>query len=143
LLKLVLFGATDFAIAQGGVISPNKATFMDAHLLAQTPEPPYYAVIFSTIRKEGDHGYHEMAEKMVKLAATMPGYLGVDSARSEIGITVSYWRDLESIKHWRQDIEHTEARNLGREKWYSTYQLRIAKVEHAYGFDAPTGSKES
>jgi heme-degrading monooxygenase HmoA len=103
--------------------------------LADTPKPPYYAVIFSTTRTEGDNGYGEMAEKMAQLAATMPGYLGAESARNEIGITVSYWKDLESIKNWKYQMEHVEARDLGREVWYQSYRLRIAKVERDYGFE--------
>lgn len=103
--------------------------------LADTPEPPYYAVIFSTLRTEGDKGYGEMAEKMAALAATMPGYLGVESTRNEIGITVSYWKDLESIKNWKYNTEHIIARDLGREVWYQSYRLRIARVERDYGFE--------
>lgn len=103
--------------------------------LADTFETPYYAVIFSTTRTEGDNGYGEMAEKMDQLAATMPGYLGVESTRNEIGITVSYWKDLESIKNWKYNLEHTMARDMGRETWYQSYRLRIAKVEKDYGFE--------
>ena len=103
--------------------------------LAITPEPPYYAVIFSTIRTEGDNGYELMAEKMAALAATMPGYLGADSARNEVGITVSYWKDLDSIKNWKYQSDHAMARDMGREFWYQAYQLRIAKVERQYGFE--------
>ncbi len=75
-------------------------------MFAQTPTPPYYAVIFTSIRTEGDNGYAEMAEHMVDLAAKQDGFLGVESAREEIGITVSYWRDLESIKKWKENTEH-------------------------------------
>jgi heme-degrading monooxygenase HmoA len=103
--------------------------------LANTPKPPYYAVIFTTLRTEGDQGYAAMADKMDALAATMPGYLGVESTRNEIGITVSYWKDLESIKQWKYQAEHVVARDLGREVWYSEYRLRIAKVERDYGFE--------
>ncbi len=103
--------------------------------LALTPEPPYYAVIFSTIRTPEDNGYTEMAEKMATMAASMPGYLGADSARNEVGITVSYWKDLDSIKNWKYQSDHAMARDLGREQWYQCYQLRIAKVERQYGFE--------
>ncbi|MBN8682339.1 MAG: antibiotic biosynthesis monooxygenase [Chitinophagales bacterium] len=103
-------------------------------MLADLFELPYYAVIFSTIRTEGDNGYEAMAEKMANLAATMPGYLGAESARSDIGITVSYWKDLESIRHWKYQSDHVMARDLGREQWYKCYRLRVAKVERAYGF---------
>ena len=103
-------------------------------MLADLFELPYYAVIFSSIRTEGDNGYEAMAEKMANLAATMPGYLGAESARSGIGITVSYWKDLESIRHWKYQSDHVLARDLGREQWYKCYRLRVAKVERAYGF---------
>ena len=94
-------------------------------------KPTYYAVIFTTILNENLEGYLEMAEKMEKLASQQNGYLGIESARSNIGITVSYWESLEAIISWKNNIEHTEARNLGREKWYKKYQLRICKVEEA------------
>ena len=103
--------------------------------LADTPPPPYYAVIFSNIRTAGDQGYEEMAEKMAALAATMPGYLGAESARKDIGITVSYWHDLESIRNWKYQADHVLARDLGREMWYQTYRLRVARVERDYGFE--------
>jgi heme-degrading monooxygenase HmoA/diadenosine tetraphosphate (Ap4A) HIT family hydrolase len=110
-------------------------------LLAATPEPPYYAVIFTSLRAEpaaatqngtGD-GYSETAARMLALATKQTGFLGVDSARSEVGITVSYWRDLDSIQAWRNEAEHTEARKRGRESWYSAFSVRIALVDRAYG----------
>ncbi|WP_022666163.1 antibiotic biosynthesis monooxygenase family protein [Desulfospira joergensenii] len=101
--------------------------------ITNTPEPPYYAVIFTSIRTPGDNGYAQMADKMVALAARQPGFLGVESARQEIGITVSFWKDLESIQNWKENTEHREARKSGREKWYSSFRVRIAKVERDYG----------
>ena len=103
--------------------------------IAKTPTPPYYAVIFTSQRTEGDHGYGEMAKRMVELAAQQPGFLGIESAREDVGITVSYWRDLESIKAWKANIEHKEAQRLGREQWYSAFKARIAKVERDYGIE--------
>lgn len=100
--------------------------------LANTSLPPYYAVIFTSTRTEGDNGYSEMADRMEELASQQPGFLGVDSAREEVGITVSYWRDLESIKNWKENVEHQEARKQGREKWYDQFTVRIAKVEKEY-----------
>ncbi len=102
-------------------------------LIANTPKPPYYAVIFTSHRTEGDNCYDEMAERMVALASKQPGFLGVESAREEVGITVSYWSDLESIKNWKANIEHKEAQKLGHEKWYSSFKTRISKVERDYG----------
>ena len=102
-------------------------------LIAQTPEPPYYAVVFTSVRTEGDNGYAEMAQKMVDLAAQQPGFLSIESARDEVGITVSYWADLDSIKAWKMNVEHKEAQALGRTKWYSTFKVRICKVERDYG----------
>lgn len=102
--------------------------------IAYTPAAPYYAVIFTSTLTDIDEGYAAMAEKMVSLAATQPGYLGLESAREAVGITVSYWRDLDSIKNWKAVIDHREAQKLGREKWYASYKTRIAKVERDYGF---------
>lgn len=102
-------------------------------LIANTPKPPYYAVIFTSHRTEGDNGYEETAGKMVELASRQPGFLGVESAREAVGITVSYWTDLESIKKWKKNIEHRRAQMLGREKWYSIFKIRISKVEREYG----------
>jgi heme-degrading monooxygenase HmoA len=103
-------------------------------MIAPTPEPPYYAVIFTSVRTEGDNGYAEMADRMVELARQQDGFLGVESARNEIGITVSYWCDLESIRKWKEHMEHSVAREKGRKEWYQSFKVRIAKVERDYGF---------
>lgn len=102
-------------------------------MIANTPEPPYYAVIFTSLRTDEDAGYGAMAERMVELAQQQSGFLGMESARDGVGITVSYWRDLESIRHWKAELEHKEAQRLGREKWYSSFKTRIARVERDYG----------
>lgn len=102
-------------------------------LIAATPQPPYYAVIFTSHRTEGDKGYGEMAEQMAELAAQQPGYLGVESAREDLGITVSYWSDLASIKNWKANLVHKQAQKLGHEKWYASFKVRISKVERDYG----------
>jgi heme-degrading monooxygenase HmoA len=104
-------------------------------MIASTPEPPYYAVIFSSVRTEKFDGYSEMADLMVKLASTQEGFLGVESARNELGITVSYWKDLESIKKWKQHSDHLIAQSKGRTEWYENYKTRIAKVERDYEFE--------
>ena len=104
-------------------------------MIAITPKPPYYAVIFTTLRTSVDEGYTEMAAKMEELAKFQEGYLGIESARDGLGITVSYWASLEAIKNWKNNIEHTVAREKGRALWYQQYQLRICKVEHDYGFE--------
>ncbi|HUV21225.1 MAG TPA: antibiotic biosynthesis monooxygenase [Gammaproteobacteria bacterium] len=101
-------------------------------LIAETPEPPYYAVIFSSLTTEFSEAYAETAMRMVELAAQQPGFLGVESARAELGITVSYWTDLDSIKAWKRNSEHLLAQKMGREKWYSSYKTRIARVERDY-----------
>jgi heme-degrading monooxygenase HmoA len=94
-------------------------------------------VIFTSQRTPEDQGYGETADRMVELASQQPGYLGVESARGNdgLGITVSYWRSLEDIAAWRRQLEHTQARNNGRAQWYAHYELRIARVEKAYGWD--------
>lgn len=105
------------------------------NLIAKTPNPPYYAVIFSSHRTEGDNGYGKMAAEMEALANKQPGFLGIEMAREDIGITVSYWSDLESIKKWKSNLKHQEAQRLGHEKWYSSFKTRISKVERDYGMD--------
>jgi heme-degrading monooxygenase HmoA len=105
--------------------------------LATTPQPPYYAVIFSSVRTEqDDQGYGIAADRMMQLASDQPGYLGVDSVRDAtgVGITVSYWSDEAAISAWRRHAEHTIVREQGRKSWYAEYELRVAKVERAYGF---------
>ena len=102
---------------------------------AATPAPPYYAVIFASRRKPGDHGYGATADRMVELAAQQPGYLGIETCRDAegFGITVSYWRSEEDIRAWKRNAEHALAREQGRSGWYAHYELRVAKVERAYG----------
>lgn len=102
-------------------------------MIAQTPPPPYYAVIFTSVRAEGDNGYEDMAGKMVELAKQQDGFLGIESAREEVGLTVCYWRDLESVKKWKDNAAHTIAQKRGREEWYKNFKVRIAKVERDYG----------
>lgn len=104
-------------------------------MFAQTPEPPYYAVIFTNQRTTGDDGYAEAADRMVELAAQQPGFLGVESVRGAdgTGITVSYWASEEAIAAWKRHAEHCIAREKGRSHWYAGFALRVAKVERAYG----------
>jgi heme-degrading monooxygenase HmoA len=103
--------------------------------IAALPEPPYTAVIFSSLRTEGDHGYAVMAERMEELARSQPGYLGFESARDPdgLGITVSYWADEAAAGAWKQVHEHTVAQQRGRDAWYADYQVRVATVGRAYG----------
>jgi len=104
-------------------------------MIANTPKPPYYAVIFSAIRTDGDIGYGKMGDRMVELASKQEGFLGVESVREELGITVSYWQDLASIKNWRNNTEHSVARTKGKADWYKAFKVRIAKVERDYKFE--------
>lgn len=101
--------------------------------LANTPAPPYYAVIFTSLRTGVEDGYDQTAGRMMELAAQQPGFLGVESVRDGLGITVSYWNDLDSIRRWKANAEHLAAQKAGREKWYSSFKTRIAKVERDYG----------
>ncbi|HUI48803.1 MAG TPA: antibiotic biosynthesis monooxygenase [Acidimicrobiia bacterium] len=103
--------------------------------LARTPEPPYWAVIFSTRRNRhpGDQ-FDETDRRMMALASQQPGFLGVETASTEIGITVSYWIDEESIAAWRRNADHAFAQYQGRTRWYDAYELRVARVERAHGF---------
>ncbi len=103
--------------------------------IANTPKPPYYAVIFTSIMTDNDDGYKVMAELMLNLAEQEYGFLGVESARNELGITVSYWRDLESIRNWKNNVDHKVAQKKGQQEWYKAYKTRIAKVDRDYGFE--------
>ncbi|CAB3764518.1 antibiotic biosynthesis monooxygenase family protein [Paraburkholderia solisilvae] len=102
--------------------------------IAKTKSTPYYAVIFTSIRTAEDDGYANMADAMIEAAAKQPGFLGVESARDELGITVSYWDSLESIAAWKQNSAHLLAQKLGRDRWYESYKTRICRVERDYDF---------
>jgi heme-degrading monooxygenase HmoA len=105
--------------------------------LARTPPPPYWAVIFTSLRSPvDDAGYAQTADHMEALAAQVPGYLGIESARGAegLGITVSYWASEEAIAAWRHQADHLTAQRAGRERWYRAYELRVARVEKAYAF---------
>ncbi len=106
--------------------------------LARTPPPPYVAVIFSSLRTEGDAGYADMADRMAQLAARQPGYLGAESARDAqgFGITVSYWTDDAAVAAWRGHLDHLAAQTLGRERWYARYAVRVAQVSRAWDWEA-------
>ena len=103
----------------------------------QSPKPPYYAVIFTSKRTEGDHGYAAMAERMEALANEQPGFLGIESARTleGFGISATYWKDEASARAWKQVARHLEAQRAGRERWYAGYRVRVAKVEREYGYE--------
>jgi heme-degrading monooxygenase HmoA len=105
------------------------------HAVATTPEPPYIAVIFTSVRSAQNEGYDAMARRMEELAATQPGYLGVEAARENLGITVSYWATEADALAWKLVGEHLHAQMRGRSEWYESYRVRIARVERAYGFD--------
>lgn len=100
---------------------------------ATTPKPPYYAVIFTSVRADGDNGYSAMAQQMVELASKQPGFLGFETARQEIGISVSYWSSLEAIKAWKEDTAHRQAQNRAKD-WYKAFRVRVCRVEREYGF---------
>ena len=110
-------------------MSANTSSF------AKTPETPHYAVIFSSQRAKGDRGYDLMTERMFELASQQPGFLGAESLRGAngFGITISYWTSEEAIIAWKAHGEHQPAQEAGKREWYADYQVRIAKVERAYG----------
>lgn len=101
--------------------------------VAKTPAPPYYAVIFSSIRTDGDNGYGDAANRMLELASNQPGFLGFETARQEIGISVSYWASLEAIKSWKENAEHREMQKKAK-VWYSSFNVRVCRVEKEHGF---------
>jgi len=95
--------------------------------------PPYYMCVFTSVQTDALVGYSDTARQMVELAEGQPGYLGVDSARDKLGFTVSYWKDEESLKAWKQNMEHQIAQTTGKQHWYEDYRVHIAKVERTYG----------
>jgi heme-degrading monooxygenase HmoA len=95
---------------------------------------PYYAVIFTNLLTDEIEGYSEMANRMEELAKLQPGYLGFESAREQLGVTISYWESLEAIKQWKENLDHLDAQQKGRKQWYSWYKTRICKVEREYEF---------
>jgi len=97
--------------------------------IINTPTPPYYAVIFTSLKIEEDKGYGEMSNKIVDLVSKQDGFLGFESAREELGITVSYWKDEESIIKWKNNTLHQKAQEMGKNTWYKNYKVRVAKVE--------------
>jgi heme-degrading monooxygenase HmoA len=101
--------------------------------IAMTPKPPYVAVVFTSLRTQGDNGYGLMSMRMDALAAEQPGYLGIEAARDGLGITVSYWVDEDAARAWKQVAAHLVAQQRGREAWYSDYRVRVAVVHRAYG----------
>lgn len=105
-------------------------------MIASTPKPPYFAVIFTSIHSEVDEeAYRQSAQRMVELARQQPGYLGHESARDAVGITVSYWESEAAIQAWKTNSEHLEAQSNGIHSWYRHYRVRVCKVEREYGSD--------
>ncbi len=107
-------------------------------MIAKTPQTPYYAVIFTSLRTEVDQGYGTMSDKIEELAKKQSGFLGMESARDakgdNLGITVSYWQTLEAIKEWKNNSQHLVAQELGKKQWYKAFKTRICKVERDYEF---------
>jgi heme-degrading monooxygenase HmoA len=104
-------------------------------MIATTPSPPYYAVIFTSIRTGEETGYADAAQRMVELALIQPGFIGFESARNDIGITVSYWESPEAIKNWKNNSEHLIVQQAGKDVFYTSYKTRICKVERDYSFE--------
>jgi heme-degrading monooxygenase HmoA len=102
-------------------------------VIADTPQPPYVAVVFTSVRSGDEDGYARTAARMNELARRQPGYLGMESARDELGITVSYWADEHAARAWKSVAEHLLAQRLGRERWYADYRVRVAVVQREYG----------
>ncbi|MBT9539929.1 antibiotic biosynthesis monooxygenase [Thiobacillus sp.] len=102
-------------------------------LPAQTPQPPYFAVIFTSVRTDGDNDYGETAKQMLELASEQPGFLGFESARQEIGISVSYWASQEAIAAWKENLIHRQAQSRAKD-WYRAFRVRVCRVEREYGF---------
>jgi heme-degrading monooxygenase HmoA len=104
-------------------------------LFADTPPPPYYVVIFSSTLRTHSDAYEKIAKRMVQLAKAQPGFLGIESVRNGFGITLSYWKDESSIKNWKQETEHLAVQKMGKENWYKSFKVRVARIERDYSFE--------
>ncbi len=113
--------------------------------ISALPEPPYYMVSFTSQRTNVDDDYGETGYAMAELASQQPGYLGFESVRGAdgFGILVSFWTDEASIRAWKAVIDHVEAQRRGRQDWYSRYEIRVALVQRAYGFDVENPSTDA
>jgi len=98
-------------------------------------DTPYYAVIFTSTHHQLDEEYEGLDDILMELAKESGGFLGMDSARSDIGISVSYWKSQEDILRWKQNSDHQIAIRKGIDRWYDQYNVRICKVERNYAFD--------
>ncbi|MGC8464750.1 MAG: antibiotic biosynthesis monooxygenase family protein [Acidimicrobiales bacterium] len=114
----------------------------DEDALARTPRPPYVAVIFTSRLRDNDPDYELTAREMVALAHSQPGFLGIESARETLGITVSYWSDEDAARSWKRVSEHLGAQHLGKTRWYEEYRVRIATIVRDYGADKLSDSRE-
>ena len=103
------------------------------HEIARTPEPPYWAVIFTSRLRDSVSGYDEVAARMLELAREQPGFLGFETARSDVGISVSYWESEDAIRAWKENAQHLEAQRRGPAEWYESHVVRVCRVERAYG----------
>ncbi len=104
-------------------------------MIAKTPKPPYYAVIFTSVLIEDTEEYQKVSADLEALAEKQDGFLGFEAARSGLGLFISYWKDEEAIQNWKAVASHEIAQKRGREEWYDKFQVRVAKVERAYGFE--------
>lgn len=102
--------------------------------IANTPNPPYFAVIFTSLKSKNEPEYAEAAKLMEQLAQKQKGYLGYESAREGLGITVSYWESLDAIQAWKENIEHIAVQKMGRDAWYAAFKVRVCEVFRDYGF---------
>ncbi len=119
---------------RGGYGEPMATPDRSRPGTAQTPAPPYTAVIFTSVRTpHGDDDYARPSRRMIELAMQQDGFLGVESARDGLGLTVSYWRDDAAAHAWKQVAEHLDVQQRGRDEWYREYRVRVARVEHEYG----------
>ena len=99
--------------------------------VVKIPDRQYYAVIFTSVRTDGDDGYKRMADEMVELVSKQPGFLGAERVRDArgFGITGSYWESLDAIRQWKENPSHQIAQRMGKEIWYKQFAVRICKAE--------------
>jgi len=93
----------------------------------------------SRLRRENEAAYHPEADRIYALAQTMPGFVSLKTFHADDGERVSIveFESEETMRAWREHPEHRKAQALGRELFYSEYQIQVCPVVRQYGFKRP------
>ena len=98
------------------------------------------AVIFEAIPEKGKWDeYIDIASKLRPELETIDGFISVERFQSianpEKVLSLSFWRDEESVRQWRNLETHRVAQHQGRTSIFNDYRLRVASVIRDYGMN--------